>query len=127
MLKAIATRHPLLLILEDLHWVDAASNSRLLHLSRAEGFWVASERVNWSILPARVEGVSEQKIGGLEPGLQALLAVASVEGELFTTELVARVQRLEAYEVVQRLSQELDRQQRLVRAEAVEQVRWARR
>ncbi len=36
-LKAIAAHHPLLLILEDLHWVDAASNSLLLHLSRTLG------------------------------------------------------------------------------------------
>jgi adenylate cyclase len=226
-LKAIAAHHPLLLILEDLHWVDAASNSLLLHLSRslgaspilvvgtyrpdelnshrsgerhplaailgevkrnygdiwldlaalpegegrafvdayldtqpnrldeqfratlfhhtqghalftvelvrdlqergdlrrdADGSWVAGERVNWSMLPARVEGVIEQRIGRLEPSLQAMLAAASVEGELFTAEVIARVRRLEGYEVVQQLSQELDRQQRLVRIEAMEQV-----
>src|SRR5262249_40204453 len=33
-LSAIARERPLVLILEDLHWVDAASSGLLLHLSR---------------------------------------------------------------------------------------------
>src|SRR5262249_61667249 len=33
-LSAIARERPLLLILEDLHWVDSASSDLLLHLSR---------------------------------------------------------------------------------------------
>ena len=34
LLKTVAARRPLLLILEDLHWVDASSNALLFHLSR---------------------------------------------------------------------------------------------
>ena len=209
-LKAIAAVRPLLLILEDLHWVDTASNSLLFHLSRAigdsrilllgtyrpdelvvswkmerhplagivgelkrqhgdiwldlgnlspeeerafvdsyletqpnrlgesfraalfrhtgghalftaellrdmrereylyrdaEGYWVVGETVDWSALPARVEGVIEQRIGRLEEGLQEILAAASVEGEVFTAEITARVQRLSEQELVQRLGQ----------------------
>jgi predicted ATPase len=36
-LNAIASQRPLLLILEDLHWVDSASSSLLFHLSREAG------------------------------------------------------------------------------------------
>ena len=36
-LKAIASQRPLLLILEDLHWVDSASSGLLFHLSREVG------------------------------------------------------------------------------------------
>ncbi|HMN28004.1 MAG TPA: AAA family ATPase, partial [Caldilineaceae bacterium] len=36
-LTAIANQRPLLLILEDLHWIDSASSGLLFHLSRAAG------------------------------------------------------------------------------------------
>jgi DNA-binding SARP family transcriptional activator len=226
-LKAVAAQRPLLLILEDLHWVDAASNSLLSHLSReiehsrilvvgtyrpdelvmsrklerhplagivgelkrqhgdiwldlgtlspgeerafvdayldmqpnqlgetfraalfrhtgghalftaellrdmrergylyhnVEGYWVAGETVDWSALPAKVGGVIEQRIGRLEEELQEILAAASVEGEVFTAEITARVQQLAEQELVQRLGRELERQHRLVRVESLERV-----
>lgn len=34
LLKAVASQHPLLLVIEDLHWVDTASSGLLFHLSR---------------------------------------------------------------------------------------------
>jgi predicted ATPase len=37
LLKTVTRQHPLLLILEDLHWVDASSNALLFHLSREVG------------------------------------------------------------------------------------------
>ncbi len=79
----------------------------------------AGETVNWSVLPAKVEGVIEQRIGRLEKELQGLLAVASIEGESFTAEVIARVRGLDELELVQRLGQELDMQHRLVRAESL--------
>ncbi len=226
--KAIAAQHPLLLILEDLHWVDAASNNLLFHLSRmlgqsrllvigtyrpnelmvsrqpddrhplasivgelkrqhgdiwldlgrlspaegqafvdayldtqpnrldegfraalfrhtqghalftvellremqergdverdGEGYWTTGKSTSWSVLPAKVEGVIEQRINRLQQGLQEMLAVASIEGESFTAEVVARAHGQAEYDVVQRLSQELDRQHRLVRVESLESV-----
>ena len=44
--------------------------------------------LNWEILPARVEGVIGERIGRLPPMLRELLKVASVEGEIFTAEVV---------------------------------------
>jgi adenylate cyclase len=85
----------------------------------AEGYWVAGETVNWSVLPAKVEGVIEQRIGRLDKDLQGVLAVASIEGESFTAEVVARVRGLEEFELVQRLSQELAGQHRLIQVESV--------
>jgi len=51
--------------------------------------------------------------------LQAALRVASVEGEVFTAEVVARVRAADEREVVGRLSGELDRRHRLVRAQGI--------
>jgi class 3 adenylate cyclase len=221
-LSAIASQRPLLLILEDLHWVDSASSGLLLHLSREasrsrmliigtyrpdevavshgefqhpladilselkrwhgdiwldlgdlapaagrrfveayldtqpnrlgpefrealfdrtgghalftvelvremqergdlrqdeEGQWIEGPAVDWNTLPARVEGVIEKRIQRLEKELQSILTIASVEGETFTAEVVARVQQLNERGLVQRLSQELDKQHRLVTAQ----------
>ncbi|MCC6458815.1 MAG: AAA family ATPase [Caldilineaceae bacterium] len=222
-LKSIAAQRPLLLILEDLHWIDAASTSLLFHLSRAtadsrilivctyrpdaltewngasphpmtrvlgefrrqqgdiwldldnasniegrqfidayldiepnrlddafrnrllqqtggnalfivellhilqengdlyqdaSGYWTTSGLLDWYSLPARVEGVIVQRIAGLSTNLQAVLTVASVEGELFTAEIVANVQGRTEREVIELLSRDLDRRHRLVMAES---------
>ncbi len=227
LLKTVAAQRPLLLILEDLHWVDASSNALLFHLSRevsnnrilivgsyrpdevalsrgkvrhpladmmgelkrrhgdiwldlsnlapvegqrfveayldnqpnrldrafraalfqqteghalftvellremqergdlrqdAEGYWVEGEAIKWAKLPAKVEGVIEQRITRLTADLQAVLAVASVEGETFTAEVVARVQQVNERGLVQQLSRELDKQHRLVTAQALDRV-----
>src|SRR4029450_12102577 len=52
----------------------------------------------------------------LEPLLQEILQVASVEGEEFTAELGAQVLHLEESDVIRRLSRDLDKTHRLVRA-----------
>jgi predicted ATPase len=57
-----------------------------------------------------------------EKELQAILTIASVEGETFTAEVVARVQQLNERGLVQQLSRELDKQHRLVTAQALNRV-----
>ncbi|NIP18271.1 MAG: hypothetical protein GWM87_09035, partial [Xanthomonadales bacterium] len=84
-----------------------------------EGRWVEGPALDWETLPARVEAVIAERIGRLAQPLQAALRVASVEGEVFTAEVVARVQAADEREMVTRLSGELDRRHRLVRAETI--------
>src|SRR5262249_46471894 len=79
-----------------------------------EGQWVDGPAINWNTLRARVEGVIEKRIQRLEQDLRTILTIASVEGETFTAEVVARVQQVNERGLVQRLSQELDKQHRLV-------------
>lgn len=225
LLKTIAARHPLLLVIEDLHWVDPSSSGLLFHLSRYldhspilivgtyrpdevalnrgserhplagvvdelkrrrgdiwldlaqvtdgrhfvdafldtqpnrlgepfrqalfahtgghplftvellrdmqergdllqsdDGHWIENAVIDWRTLPPKVEGVIQQRIHRLEDELKSVLTVASVEGELFTAEVIARVQALDERRLVQRLSQELDRQHRLVAAAALERL-----
>jgi predicted ATPase/transcriptional regulator with XRE-family HTH domain len=80
------------------------------------GQWIEGSAINWNTLPARVEGAIEKRIQRLEQELRAILTIASVEGETFTAEVVARVQQVQERGLVQRLSQELDKQHRLVMA-----------
>ncbi len=231
-LKAIAARQPLLLILEDLHWVDLSSSGLLFHLSRAvadsrilivgtyrpeevvlgprglpgagisgarhpmadmvsefkrqhgaiwldlgdqttlerrqfvedyvdtqpnqlgvafraalfqhtgghalftvellhamqvrgdlsqdqNGQWVAGKHIDWQLLPAKVEGVIEKQLARLHEDAFGVLRVACVQGESFAAEIIPRVVQIDEQMVVQKLSQELSKQHRLVSAQEV--------
>ena len=78
--------------------------------------------IDWAMLPPKVEGVIEQRISHLDDELQSILTVAAVQGEFFTAEVIARVQNLDERRLVQRLSQELDKQHRLVTAAKLERL-----
>jgi predicted ATPase len=88
----------------------------------AEGYWVEGAALNWETSPARVEAVIAERIGRVPQPLQAALQVASVEGEVFTAEVIAQALGTDEREMVQRLSGELDRRHRLVRAQAIERL-----
>jgi tetratricopeptide (TPR) repeat protein len=83
------------------------------------GCWVPSPALDWETLPARVEGVIEERIDRLDDDLKEMLTVGSVEGEAFTAEVVAQVQALPERDAVRQLSVELERQHRLVSAEGL--------
>jgi predicted ATPase len=87
-----------------------------------EGRWVEGPALDWETLPARVEAAIRERIGRLPQMLHRALAVASVEGEVFTAEVVARFLETDERKMVQRLSGELDRRHRLVRAQAIERL-----
>jgi predicted ATPase len=87
-----------------------------------EGRWVEGPALDWETLPARVEAVIAERMGRLVEPLQAALRVASVEGEVFTAEVVTRVLETDERKMVRRLSGELDRRHRLVRAQAIERL-----
>lgn len=87
-----------------------------------EGYWLAGQAITWTKLPARVEGVIEQRLSWLSTELRATLIVASVEGDTFTAEVAARIQQVDERGLVQQLSQELDKQHRLITAQALDRV-----
>ena len=76
--------------------------------------WVEGTSLNWELLPTRVEGVIEERIGQLDEELRQTLTVASVEGEDFTAQVVARVRGISERDLVRRLSQELGQRHRLL-------------
>jgi ABC-type oligopeptide transport system substrate-binding subunit len=79
------------------------------------GHWVAGAAIDWDGLPARVEGVIELRIGRLEDDLRESLTIASVEGEEFTAQVVARIQEMGERQLLRLLSGELGKRHRLVR------------
>jgi oligopeptide transport system substrate-binding protein len=87
-----------------------------------DGRWVEGPTLDWGTLPARVEAVIEERVGRLEAGLRDILAVASVEGETFTAQVVARVQGLGERPLLGALSGELERRHHLVQAQGEIQV-----
>ena len=79
------------------------------------GRWIEGPTLAWDALPARVEAVIEGRVSRLEKELRDILTVASVEGEEFTVQVVARVQEMAERHLLRHLSQELEKRHRLVR------------
>lgn len=84
-----------------------------------EGRWIEGPALDWETLPTRLEAVIAERIGRLPKRLRDALTVASVEGETFTAEVVARVRAADEGEMVRCLSDALDRRHRLVSARGV--------
>jgi DNA-binding SARP family transcriptional activator/predicted ATPase len=82
-----------------------------------DGRWIEGATLHWDELPARVEGVIGERIGRLEAELRDILAVASVEGDEFTAQVVARVQGTGERQMLRLLAEELGARRRLVQAE----------
>ena len=87
-----------------------------------EGVWVAGSQLAWEMVPARVEAVIAQRIGRLDDELCDALRVASVEGEIFTAEVVAEIQAIGEREIVGHLSRSLDKKHRLINAHTVRRI-----
>jgi oligopeptide transport system substrate-binding protein len=80
-----------------------------------DGWWVERPILDWASLPVRVEGVIEERIERLNLDLREILRVASVEGEVFTVQVVAHVLEISVRKLLWELSQELEKRHRLVR------------
>ncbi len=87
-----------------------------------EGCWVQGPSLDWNALPARVEGVLEERINRIRREMRELLTIASVEGETFTAQVVSRLQKIEERQLLRILTQELDRQHRLVSEAGIERL-----
>lgn len=84
--------------------------------------WIEGPGLDWDTLPARVEAVIAERIGKLPAELREILDLASVEGEVFTPEVIARVQGVGADEMVRRFSQDLHHRFQLIQAEGIQRV-----
>ena len=87
-----------------------------------EGYWVPGPSLDWETLPVRVEAAIQERISRLPKAMQRALEIASIEGEMFTAEVVARVQGIDEQEILGSLSGDLDRSHRLVRAQSIQRV-----
>jgi len=91
-------------------------------LQDEEGDWTVGPSLDWNSLPARVEGVVEARISRLQSDLQEILTIASVEGETFTAQVIGRLQEIAERRLLKQLTQELDRQHRLVSEEGSKRI-----
>ncbi len=78
------------------------------------GVWIEGATIDWNTLPSRVEGVIEERIGRLEESLKDILKVASVEGEEFTAQIIARLKTLDELDLLDNLCAKLDQQHHLI-------------
>jgi len=88
----------------------------------SSGQWVESPALDWTALPARIEGVIEERVHRLQRELRETLTIASVEGPGFTAEVIARVRNLEARQLVRSLSGVLEKQHRLIVSQGVQHI-----
>jgi ABC-type oligopeptide transport system substrate-binding subunit/DNA-binding SARP family transcriptional activator len=90
------------------------------------GRWVEAASLDWQTLPARVEGVIEERVGRLSEELQELLTLAAVQGERFVAQVVARVAGRDERQIIGWLSQDLGQRHRLVAEEGIESLNGQR-
>ncbi|MBN1874696.1 MAG: AAA family ATPase [Anaerolineae bacterium] len=95
-------------------------------IQNAKGQWSEGPVLDWDTLPVRVEAAIAERIHRLPARLQEILCAASVEGEVFTAEVVARVQQTDLHDLVTCLSNTLGHRHHLVRAEGFQQVNGQR-
>jgi DNA-binding SARP family transcriptional activator len=86
------------------------------------GAWVEGSALDWTQLPPRVEGIIRARLGRLSGDLLDLLSVASVEGEVFTIQVLARVQGLSERQALRLLSRELEAHHHLVREHSLSTI-----
>ena len=80
------------------------------------GQWITQPQLDWGGLPARVEGAIGERISRLSSPTQALLQLASLEGEEFTAEVLSTILDIDLRQMIRHLSQDLDKTHRLVQA-----------
>ena len=109
--------HPLFIVelLRDLHEGNDIVKGE-------DGCWEEQTGFDWKGIPARVEGVINERINRLSPDQRQVLITASVEGEQFTAEVIAKVQSLEVRSVIRQLSQELQNEHQLVESQGVTRI-----
>ncbi len=82
----------------------------------------AGPTLDWDTLPARVEGVIEERVKRLPESLQELVTIASVEGEVFSAQVLASLRSVDEREVLEALDGKLDRRYHLVHEDSLERI-----
>lgn len=87
-----------------------------------KGKWIEGPKLNWDKLPARVEAVIARRILLLPKEYQEILNIACVEGEQFSTEIIARVLGKDEQLVYGMISQEIGKRHLLVVAQGLQRI-----
>ena len=86
-----------------------------------DGYWIEHGDLSWDRLPARAEAVIAERLGRLPARWRTILTAASVEGEEFTAEVIARVLQEDESEIRRGLSTMLT-SQNMVHAVSLERI-----
>lgn len=97
--------------------------NRALLVKDEKDRWVQGPDLDWETLPARVDAVIEERIRRLSENERETLTLASVEGEEFTAEVLARLQDIETRKLIRLLSRELDRRHHIVAAKGIRHLK----
>lgn len=84
-----------------------------------DGRWIEGRTFDWHRLPSRVDAVIMERIGRLTEKMREVLTLASVEGQEFTAEVIARLRKEEVRELIKVLSSELEKRHHLVSAKGI--------
>ena len=87
-----------------------------------DGFWYKKRGFSWDKLPTRIEGVIETRLDRLDSEELQLLRTASVEGEVFTGEVLANIHDRNPADVISQLSRTLSDQHELIHAEGFQSL-----
>jgi DNA-binding SARP family transcriptional activator/tetratricopeptide (TPR) repeat protein len=85
-----------------------------------DGYWIEGSLLDWDKMPSRVEAVIAERIGRLKDPMQEVLRIASIEGELFTSEVLAQVLDIDPRDMLSCLSTELEKKHRLIKAHSIQ-------
>ncbi len=85
-----------------------------------DGYWVQTPTLDFLQVPARVEGLIEERIQRLTPAQRRMLDIATVGGKRFSAQLLARVQNSDVGQTILILSDELGHQHRVVYEDGIE-------
>lgn len=104
---------------------------RVLHdqgdlIKDSSGCWTASDTIDWALLPPQTAGILTERFSRLPSTFQAILSAASVQGQGFIAEVVARILGYDAGVVINCLSDLAGRRSNLVRAQSIEYVNGQR-
>ena len=80
-----------------------------------EGYWTVTAKLDWDDIPPRIEAVIEERIDRLDNELKEWLLSATVEGLVFTPQILAPIHNCKPRYILKRLSRELVKKHRLVR------------
>ncbi len=86
------------------------------------GRWVEGKTLDWNRLPTRIDAVIKERINRLTENMRDILLIASIEGEEFTAEVIARQLKMDERKLIRILSSELEKRHHLVYAKGINTV-----
>lgn len=86
------------------------------------GLLKAVEDINWSVVPGKLEGVIKERIERLDDNLKDILDIASVQGDSFIAQTVAKMLKMNEIDLIRKLSKFLDKKYNFIKERQVQRL-----